>query len=306
MDVSWLSKYAPHAGPADVLFMGYVAFTGLIILLMGWQLGPSLWFWLVALHIVTLAIALWASSQPPSGPSFKGFVRDLYPLFFITFLYFELRYLALFFAADYHDATVLALEAGLFGEQLAMTFSERVPVMWFSEVMHFFYAFYWVLIPLAGGLMYLRGGVEGFRELVWSLLVTFFACYFFFIFWPVQGPHYEFPPIGEPWSDGFWYQTVHAVLEDGGSKGAAFPSSHVAVAVTVLPVAWRHDRLVFWLFLIPVLGLTLSTVYGRFHYGVDALGGVLLVAIAFPLGLKLRRWLGRRTPRPCPATQEAV
>ena len=50
----------------------------------------------------------------------------------------------------------------------------------------------------------------------------------------------------------------------------------------------------FWTFLIPVVGLTISTVYGRFHYGIDALAGVLLVAIVFPLGLKLKAWLEKR------------
>ncbi len=287
--VGWFGERFPEAGPADVILMAYVAFTGLIILFMGWKLdSPGLWAALVVAHAAILVITWLVTRLSRPGPGLGGFARDLYPLLYIVFLYWELRYLALFFSVGYNDGLILAAEEFLFGEQLAMTLSQRFPQMWISEILHFFYAFYWVIVPLAGGAMYLRGKVEGFRELVFSLVVVFFSCYMFFIFFPVQGPHYEFPPIGEPWSNGFFYQMVHAVLEDGGSKGAAFPSSHVAVACTILPVAWRHDRPVFWAFLIPVVGLTISTVYGRFHYGVDALAGVLLVVVLFPLIMKLR------------------
>ncbi|NIQ55940.1 MAG: hypothetical protein GWN85_21445, partial [Gemmatimonadetes bacterium] len=86
----------------------------------------------------------------------------------------------------------------------------------------------------------------GFRELVYVELVTFFGCYLAFTLFPVQGPHYEFPTIGGHFAGGPFYRFVHWVLEDGGSKGAAFPSSHVAVAVAILLVTWRHDRVVWW------------------------------------------------------------
>lgn len=294
--MSPLARLAPNAGPTDLLFMGYVAFTGLLLVAMGWRLeSAALWAGLIGFHMALLAVALLASRHGPGDLSFTGFLRDAYPLLFVTLLYFELRWLALFFSSAFHDPAVLAMEEFLFGEQLAMTFSERVPVQWVSETFHFFYAFYWLLLPLAVGALYFRRRLEGVRELVWALLVTFFACYLFFIFWPVQGPHYEFPLIGPPWSDGFWYGVVHTILEDGGSKGAAFPSSHVAVAVSVLPVCWRHDRALFWSLLVPVTGLTLGTVYGRFHYGIDALAGAVLALVVFRPGLRLRAWLGERT-----------
>jgi len=294
-----LRRLGAHADPTDVLFMGYVAFTGVMVLGMGWRLeSPSVWAGLVAMHALVLgAAALWASTPRTDG-SLRGLFRDLYPGLFIGVLYFELRHLARFFSDGFNDGAILALEERIFGEQLAMTLSQRFPALWLSELLHFFYAFYWVLMPLAAGLLFARRRWEGVRELVWALLLTFFACYLVFIFWPVQGPHYEFQNLGPPWSEGFWYGFVHVVLEDGASRGAAFPSSHVAVAVTVLPVAWRHDRTVFGLLFFPVAGLVAGTVYGRFHYGVDALAGVVLALALFPLGLRLRARLGTRTPAP--------
>jgi membrane-associated phospholipid phosphatase len=277
----------------DLVFLGYVAFTGLLILLFGWKLSTSLWLGLTAAHLALIAVGIWWSGIPLRDRSLAGFLRDAYPLIFIAFLYWELRHLALLFSDGYHDALIVRLEEALFGEQLAMTLSQRLPYLWLSELMHFLYAFYWVLLPVALAALYFRGRFAGFRELVYTELVVYFGCYLVFIFFPVLGPHYEFPLIGGRLSEGVFYRLVHWVLADGGSKGAAFPSSHVAVAVTVLLVTWRHDR-VLWAVMLPlVVGLTIGTVYGRFHYGLDAAGGVVAAFVLVPLARRLGRWLQR-------------
>lgn len=291
--------------------MGYVAFSGALILFFGWQLDGLLWVWLTAAHVVLLVISGWWARQPRRHPSLSGFFRDVYPYLFIAFLYWELRYLALLFADGYHDPLILRLEEAAFGEQLAMTLSQRLPALWLSELMHFFYGIYWVLLPLAALALFFRGKIEGFRELAFVELVVFFGCYLAFIFFPVAGPHYVFPVIGGELADGPLYRFVHWVLSDGGSKGAAFPSSHVAVAVTILLVSWRHDRWV-WLGMMPlVVGLTIATVYGRFHYGVDALGGVLAAIVLVPFARYLRPRLreirvGKRATPPGPRPSKST
>jgi len=294
--VTGLRRALATAEPFDLLFIGYVAFSGMLIAAFGWKLSPGIWLGLTAAHIVLLILSFWWARQPRGYPSLRGFVRDVYPFLFIFFLYWELRYLALLFSGGYHDPLILRLEEALFGEQLAMTLSQHLPYLWLSELMHFFYGIYWVLLPLAALGLYFRGRIEGFRELVFVELVVFFGCYLVFIFFPVAGPHYGFPLIGGPLAEGPMYKFVHWVLEDGGSKGAAFPSSHVAVAVGILMVAWRHDRVV-WLGMLPlVIGLTIATVYGRFHYGIDALAGVAAAALLVPVARHLRGWLRRLGP----------
>lgn len=281
------------AQPSDIVFIGYVSVSGLAVALFGWRLPTGIWIGLTLAHALLIAVALWFARRPPHYPSFAGIVRDIYPLLAIVFLYWELRYLALLFSSGYNDPLILRLEELLFGEQLAMTFSQRFPYMWLSELMHFFYGLYWVLLPLAVAFLYARRRPVAARELVYVELVVFFGCYFVFLFFPVQGPHYEFPVIGAPLADGSMYRFVHWVLEDGGSKGAAFPSSHVAVAVAILLVTWRHDRFVWWLMLPLVVGLTIGTVYGRFHYGIDAASGIVAAVVLYGIAQYLRRWLDR-------------
>ena len=59
----------------------------------------------------------------------------------------------------------------------------------------------------------------------------------------------------------------------GCARGGAFPSAHVSGAVVVSLVAWRHQPRLAYL-LVPIAGsVMIATVYGRFHYVLDALAG---------------------------------
>src|SRR4030095_13322961 len=64
--------------------------------------------------------------------------------------------------------------------------------------------------------------------------------------------------------------------------GAASPSSHVAVSVPATVAALGEWRALGLVLVVPTTLLILGSVYGQFHYGVDALAGIgvgLLVAL---------------------------
>lgn len=282
--------------PTDRLLFGYSTFTGLLALLWGWRLGAGLWIGIVLGHLLVAALILWMHRIPLRGFSWAGLARDGYPIAVILFLYWELRHLALLFSNGYHDPTVIAWEAALFGEQLAMTLSQRIPGSPLSEYLHLSYAFYWALLPVVGATLYARRKVEGFRALLFTVLLVFFACYLVFIFWPVEGPYYRFELLGPPLSGGVFRRFVLTVLERGASRGAAFPSSHVAVAVAALCVAHRWERPLFWAILPLVVGLVVGTVYGRFHYAIDAAAGVATGLLGFLSAPRVRTLLGSGPP----------
>jgi hypothetical protein len=61
--------------------------------------------------------------------------------------------------------------------------------------------------------------------------------------------------------------------------GAAFPSSHVAVAWVALMTLRVEHRLAFWSLTPFVLALTLSIFVLQYHYVLDAISGVILALI---------------------------
>jgi membrane-associated phospholipid phosphatase len=125
-----------------------------------------------------------------------------------------------------------------------------------------------------------------------------FSCYLIFVVWPVQGPRYLSPPIGVP--TGPVRGLALTILEGGSSRGAAFPSSHVAVAVTQSLVMLRHRRALGAVVSAVTVALALGAVYGGFHYAVDALTGALVGAAAWAASGPLARAPRGFAPTPDP------
>src|ERR1700737_3639032 len=72
----------------------------------------------------------------------------------------------------------------------------------------------------------------------------------------------------------------------GRARGVALPSEHVAGSVASLLGPWRHRRWVFWVMLPLVLCMCVSTIWGRYHYVADVLGGIVTGTLGY--------WIGRR------------
>src|SRR4029453_3690829 len=98
------------------------------------------------------------------------------------------------------------------------------------------------------------------------------------------------------------FDLVHQVSARGGARGGAFPGAHVSGAVIVTLVAWRHQRRLAYLLLPITGGVMIATVYGRFHYVLDALAGAGL-AIAVVGGY---RYLSGDGPREKQAARDAA
>lgn len=52
------------------------------------------------------------------------------------------------------------------------------------------------------------------------------------------------------------------------------PSGHTQIALMVLYLAYRYQRILFYIYLPIICGLILSTVYLRYHYVVDLIAGI--------------------------------
>jgi len=76
----------------------------------------------------------------------------------------------------------------------------------------------------------------------------------------------------------------------GRVRGAAFPSAHVTGATAALWGAWRYRRWLFWAMLPVFVLMCVSTIWGRYHYVADVVGGLLTGTLGYLIG----RWLMKR------------
>jgi membrane-associated phospholipid phosphatase len=261
---------------------------------------PATWGVLLLLHLLAIALGWPAAPVAPLANRLNVRTRrllraaaDWVPLLLIPALYAELAVLNLsVHGGVYFDATIIRWEQLLFGAQPSHDWAAAAPFLWLSEPLHAAYLSYYLIIYGPPSVLFVAGRREEFRTCVFGLLLAFFLHYVFFIFFPVQGPRYLYPPAGGALAGGPMYQLTHRVLEAGSSQGAAFPSSHVGVSVAQTLFAIRFLPGLAPLVALLTVGLTAGAIYGGFHYATDAAAGLLLGVTAFLAAPRVAALLG--------------
>lgn len=237
------------------------------------------------LHLLALAIALGTLAAGDRAPRV---VRDWMPLALGPFLYIELRWLIEGMGRPHADAKVVGWEHAVFGGDPSSTLATRWTNGALSELLHLCYVSYYLLVLLPPLLLYLRARREDFARTLLGLATVYAVCFTTYLVFPVDGPRFLLGPAAAP--AGPIRSFVLHLLAAGSSRGTAFPSSHVAAAVVASLAALRSDRRVGIPVALLTVGLAFGAVYGGFHYGVDALAGLVVGLLAWALaGLAWRR-----------------
>jgi membrane-associated phospholipid phosphatase len=257
------------------------------------------WEFLVMAHAMLIGLVLLAPSARQSGPVGR-FLGEWYPMLLLAGLYGEIGVLTLD-AGFQNDWAIQRLEAWVFGSQVSYRWIREMPVPWFSSILHTCYLAYYAILYAAPAGLWFSGRRDAARQTILGVMVTFYLCYVVFLFYPVAGPRYVFDLPHNAATEVGPARLAQWLLDRGDSWGAAFPSSHVAASVVATGFALRFWRPLGLVLLLPTAGLVLAVVYGQFHYGVDALTGLVLAGIMLAL---MQR--GRAAEATAPATESVV
>lgn len=183
------------------------------------------------------------------------------------------------------DRELLGIDNLLFGQTPAVWLEplvNRATVEWFA----FFYYSYYVLLGLfvVGALVFDDG--QRRYELLLATALVFSIGHVGYTFVPGAGPyacpelHFDRALIG-----GSWWQRVENAVRVGGAQYDIFPSLHTAVSMLMglhahryrhtWPFRWCHRATWVW-----VVNILISTVFLRWHYGIDVIAGVVLAYAA--------------------------
>lgn len=284
------SRNVRHRSVALWVVLGYLLAT----LIPAWnaaRTGREHGIAVLLLHLAAcaaLALLVTTDVWSRSNLAVVRLLRDWAPLLAVPALYAELPDLMYGAGSQLHDQLIQGWEAALFGASPAHVAAGRWPWTAMSELLHLGYLSYYGIIYIPPLWLYLRNERREFEVTITALAITFATCFAVFVFFPVAGPRYMWSaPPGIP--DGPIRRLVLSLLAAGSSKGAAFPSSHVAVAVVQSLMMLRHHRTAGLVIASASLLLALGAVYGGFHYGIDVLAGAAtggLIATAMILSAR--------------------
>jgi len=292
-------------GPFEWVALGYLAISSALIVIFARNLAHPLRLLsvqaLVALLIVALCRAeanVWSpvsmSAMESLGESRNGsrtlmqrfwhFWRHWYPHLFFLFCFEELGALVHLVSPRWQDAKLIAFDHWLTGVH---------PVIWLgqfatparNEFMQFAYFTYFLYLLVLGGILYYREDWRGYWSVMTYSAVAYAIGYVIAILFPIESPWFA---MARSWHGelhgGPFTAVVNFIEHYGRVRGAAFPSEHVAGSFAALWGAWRHRRWLFWVMLPLVLCMCVSTVWGRYHYVADILGGMVTGTLGFVIG----------------------
>ena len=293
-----------HYTFVDYATQGYLALVGLIVVCLHDHAVP-LWPLLLVAHAVGIGLVHTLIQSHAAHPNNRilDFLRHFYPVLLYTGLYRETGELNHMLIAGFLDPFFIRLEARVFGLQPSLAFMDGLPYLAVSELFYAAYFSYYLMIAGVGLALFYRNREQFFHYLsVISFL--FYVCYLIYIFLPVVGPRIFFPEITDyrlptdvqpavsptfpaAIQAGPFYQIMAWIYHTFEAPGAAFPSSHVAVAIGTVYFSFRYLRSIRWLHLAAVILLCLGTIYCRYHYVVDVLAGGATAAVLIPIGNRL-------------------
>jgi membrane-associated phospholipid phosphatase len=229
------------------------------------------------------------------------YIQAIYILYFTESIWLS----QLLFNGASFDAFFANLDFRLFGFQPATQFPRYFQQYRIINEMFFFsYFFYYGLISTGVWILFIRKHYQEAVRTLFIVSVSFFIMYVWFIFFPVKGPKYFFTELNEIWYSnfrGFFFTKVmKGLFNNTNLGGAAFPSSHVALALIAFILNWKYNRYLIPLYLPLTILLFISTVYLYAHYFVDIPAGIvtgIVLYLLVPLLIKPAKRLSTRVDK---------
>jgi membrane-associated phospholipid phosphatase len=310
-DVASGDRAVPRCWPVDRLTAGFFIAVGVATAIFFRRIPLASKFLWADVAILGALYAIWLFT-PRLSPRAAAIWRLIHgcaatPLVFtqVGFLVRDLR------GAEY-AAILERLDRALFLGVNPLEWVEGIARPWLTEVMQWAYTIY-ILMPAALiVLLALRGTPWQVSRSCFCLLGAMYVSYVGYFLVPASGPNlhnnlgpvcpvdgvYPYPLLTDLYRfttdlPGTWAtrQLREWMFLAEATKQDCFPSGHVAVAAVCWVLARRLRPAYGRWFLLPALGVAVSTVYLRYHFVIDVVFGLLLAWFAVTaLGRLHDRW----------------
>lgn len=179
-----------------------------------------------------------------------------------------------------HDRDLALLDLRLFHGHPSIWAGHALPG-WAMDVLLACYYTYFAWPALLAAVLYFRRDRGAFEQFSLAMALCFTLNFTFYALVPAVGPRFYLAPLFDrPLGGAYLTPYLESAMRTPDFLRDCFPSGHAAGTALVLLYAFRHARRVFWIMLPVAAGLIAATIAGRFHYGVDLLVAIPLMAVA--------------------------
>lgn len=298
-----MKKYILCLAPIDFVSIVFLFF--LIALNLIFFGRVSAWAEIVGVNlIVILFIVILAYQAETRKTKFLlGFHRFYnYPI--VLFVFKEIyRMVHAIHPADY-DWLFISIDRWIFGvnpTQWMMQFAN--PVL--TEILQCAYFSYYILFIMLGVALYRRYSITEFDHGAFFVVYGFYLSYLGYFLLPAIGPRFtlhDFYAMNKELPGLFFTSWMRDFINAGESisfsmanaaelvQRDVFPSGHTQLTLIVVYVAHWYKLKTRWVMTVLAGLLIIGTIYLRYHYVVDLLGGVIFFVFTIWSGKKIQAW----------------
>jgi membrane-associated phospholipid phosphatase len=269
--------------PADTLNLSFLFSLGLVTTLFWRKVANPLL--LLALYSALFFLQIVLIKNRDRGSLLKLTYDLIFPTACILIIFDSLELLVHYINPRDIDPLLIKLDYLIFhGYPTVMLESVMSPLL--TDILQTAYISYYLFPVTLGVALKLKQDDRAFDRSLFLIMLCFYLSYIGYLLMPALGPRFTMEHLQHRELQGLFItgplQEFLNRLE--GIKRDAFPSGHTAVTLTVVYLSWRFEKRLFAVFLPVAIALIASTVYCRYHYVVDVIGGMALTLITIGMG----------------------
>ena len=298
-----MKKLISILAPVDVVSILFMLFLiGLNLVFFG---RVASWLEIIVINLLVIAaifvLAYWAETKKTK--LLIGLHR-FYSYAFVLFVFKEIYLMVRPIHPVDYDGLFISIDHWLFGvnpTQWAAQFAH--PVL--TEIFQIAYFSYYVLFLMLGIELYCRYTIEEFDRGAFLVVYGFYLSYLGYFLLPAVGPRFtlhNFYALGQELPGLFFAAPIRDFINAGESISSmlpnaidvvqrdVFPSGHTQLTLIVLYLGHQYRLKTRWVMTILAGLLIVGTIYLRYHYVIDLVGGALFFVVTIWSGKKIQTW----------------
>jgi membrane-associated phospholipid phosphatase len=265
--------------PHEWIFGTYLLLTGLRLFVHGGAAQPWSYVFFGCV-VAAVAVFFWAEQNPTA---WRWRVRLLFYPASMGIAFYAMGTAVPLLGNGKVDALLLGWDCALLGETPALAWQKYLGP-WTADLAMAGYLFFFYYI-VAGPGVYCVKDLRKFRQCIVGLFTMYGLAFTGYTVLPAGGP-WRWMTFDAPLHGPLLLDRVLGPVNAGSNAVDVFPSVHLAASLYLLLFDWQNGRRRFWIYLVPCVILWWSTMFLRFHYFVDLLGGAVVALAGWVMAQK--------------------
>ncbi len=260
--------------PADKLNFYFILFLQLILLM--WNKNIENFHIFLGINTLFLIYLLLICNRKRSKNKILTFLQLWYPVIFIPVIFTQFRFIIPGVRNHDMDLLLLKLDRMIFGKDPSILV-EKFLNPFFVDILQLSYSFFYFIPLITGIYIVYKRDFEEYDFFYFYICYGFFLSYLGYLMVPAIGPRFILKNLYSVPIQGHFIYKFLITLQNSIEKihRDCFPSGHTMVVLMVLHYNFKRYKKLFYIFLVPSIFLLMATIFLRYHYLVDLIGGLL-------------------------------